>query len=617
MRKKNHYLMILTLLLSVAMPAQMWALSDAAKALCKRQIELYATDSIEAFMDVSERLRAMLEEERDEEQLYNTWFNQVAYTFSNISSNKALTMIDEMKNFANKHDSKYGFYIATFANAWMANFMDMNDRAEELLLQTIDYGERHLLKDNLKLQIYQLLTDIYISRGEAAKSISILDKALQQDDWSNDDRLWLLAEKCNSISSAEPVDTALFMKCYDEMHAFMKKTGYNGTVTLATDCDHAIFTQNFSRLQELAKKISRKDLRLNYEIKAYEGLGQYQKALELYKEKVEWDDSLKNAETRKLTDMSALELQAAKAENEAYTLRLTNHRTILIAIVCGLLLISVFLVIYLRRRQQQIRELKRAYDQLEEVTTQKERIESELRIARNIQMSMVPTTFPDYPGLDLYASMTPAKEVGGDLYSYVMTGDRLYFCVGDVSGKGVPASLFMAQTVRLFRTLAAEDMMPTDIAKRMNNELSEGNDTNMFVTMFIGLLHLDTGGFDFCNAGHNPPIIDIGDGHGDFLDMQRNMALGIFADYDFKGEHIESVKGRSLFVYTDGLNEAEDGQNKQFGEDRMLDFLRHTPFHSARQVTEAMLAEVETHRHGAEPSDDLTLLCLKIMDSTT
>ena len=183
----------------------------------------------------------------------------------------------------------------------------------------------------------------------------------------------------------------------------------------------------------------------------------------------------------------------------------------------------------------------------------KERIESELRIARDIQMSMVPGVFPDSPGLDMHAYMTPAKEVGGDLYGYVMKGEQLYFCVGDVSGKGVPASLFMAQASRLFRTLAAEGMMPADMACRMNNELAENNDRNMFVTMFIGLINLSTGQLEFCNCGHNPPVVD-----GVFLEMEfANMPLGLWEDFNFHGETIEDIRGRQLLVYTDGLNEAE------------------------------------------------------------
>jgi hypothetical protein len=177
------------------------------------------------------------------------------------------------------------------------------------------------------------------------------------------------------------------------------------------------------------------------------------------------------------------------------------------ATAISLLLIIMFLIIYSfhkRKSTHRLRvaheKLQVAYDQLEEATAHRERIESELRIARDIQMSMVPNIFPNREGLDIYAKIEPAKEVGGDLYGYLLMGDDLYFCLGDVSGKGVPASLFMAQATRLFRTLATQHMMPAEIATRMNAALSEDNDQGMFVTMFIGHIDLKKGSMDFCNA---------------------------------------------------------------------------------------------------------------------
>jgi len=205
----------------------------------------------------------------------------------------------------------------------------------------------------------------------------------------------------------------------------------------------------------------------------------------------------------------------------------------------------------------------------------------------------------------MYASMTPAKEVGGDLYGYVLQGDNLYFCVGDVSGKGVPASLFMAQSARLFRTLATEGMMPADIACRMNNELSAGNDSNMFVTMFIGLINLTTGHLLFCNAGHNAPIID-----SDFLPMQNTLPIGILTDYDYQGEELDNIKGRQLFIYTDGLNEAENLSHEQYGDDHLLNMLRSTHCDTAQELVDTLKDSVEAHRSGAEPNDDLTMMCL-------
>lgn len=274
--------------------------------------------------------------------------------------------------------------------------------------------------------------------------------------------------------------------------------------------------------------------------------------------------------------------------------------------VIGFGLIALFLTLYLlyyRHSQKHMARMRAA----------QERIEGELQIARDIQMGMLPRTFPQHEGLDMYASMTPAKEVGGDLYGYLQEGDKLYFALGDVSGKGVPASLFMAQATRLFLTLAKQGMMPAEICTRMNDALSgEDNENGMFVTFWVGLFDLQTGHLDYCNAGHNPPVIGGGDHQGDFLEMIPNAPIGLWPGLEYEGEEMENIKGRALFIYTDGLNEAENRQMEQFGDDRLLDILRHTHFDTAQQVIESLKAEVEKHRDGAEPNDDLTMMCMRI-----
>lgn len=257
--------------------------------------------------------------------------------------------------------------------------------------------------------------------------------------------------------------------------------------------------------------------------------------------------------------------------------------------------------------------LVRYIEELKDTTAQKASIESELNVANSIQMSMLPNVFPDREGLDMYASMIPAKEVGGDLYGYLLRDDNLYFCLGDVSGKGVPASLFMAQVTRLFRTLANQQLSPADICTHMNEALSgDENPTSMFVTLFVGMINLASGHLSFCNAGHNPPVIGGGNHHGDFLEMKPNFPIGVLPGLEFEGEEIESIKGRALFIYTDGLNEAENREHEQFGDERLLDILRNTHFDTARQVIETLAAEVEKHRDGADPNDDLTMMCLRI-----
>ena len=283
------------------------------------------------------------------------------------------------------------------------------------------------------------------------------------------------------------------------------------------------------------------------------------------------------------------------AEREA---KISQQRFIGVTIALVILIISFLIYAWLRHRMAEMR-------------AKQERIDSELRIAREIQMSMVPSKFPKREGLDMYAMMTPAKEVGGDLYGYILQRDKLYFCVGDVSGKGVPASLFMAQVTRLFRTLAAQKMMPDEICTRMNDALSgEDNERCMFVTFFIGLLDIPTGHLIYCNAGHNYPVINVGDDQCAFLKMETNMPIGPMPGMPYVGGEIDSIKGKPLLIYTDGLNEAENNERQLFGNERMLDILRKSKAGNARELIESLAAEVEQHREGAEPSDDLTMMAI-------
>ena len=365
-----------------------------------------------------------------------------------------------------------------------------------------------------------------------------------------------------------------------------------------------------------------------------EGLHRYEELSKLYRRMYFLKDSLNSADTKsQLAEMNSI-LHVDELEREQEQLKMEQERAQFrnMLIIGGLILVAmvvfiVFRIIAARRLkkahdqlQATHEELLTAYDQLEETTTAKERIESDLRIARNIQMGMVPRSFPARPDLDLYGSMTPAKEVGGDLYGYYLAesteegkSDKLYFCLGDVSGKGVPASLFMAQATRLFCTLAAQEMMPAEIATRINNALSgEDNETGMFVTMFLGLLDLGTGHLNFCNAGHNPPVL-LRDGKPEFIEMVPNAPVGIIPELDFEGEEIADITNCPLFIYTDGLNEAENREKEQFSDERLLEIMEQVPFVSSQQTIEMLREEVEKHRDGAEPNDDLTMLCVKFI----
>lgn len=272
-------------------------------------------------------------------------------------------------------------------------------------------------------------------------------------------------------------------------------------------------------------------------------------------------------------------------------------------------------------RQDEIGTLSRSFsnmqtslvsyiDELQRTTAKRERIESELQVARNIQRGMIPREFPSRAGVDLYGEMVPAKEVGGDLYDFFLQDGKLYFCIGDVSGKGIPASLLMAMTRTVFRVAVQKEPPVTEIARELNESLSADNDQIMFVTMFIGVVDLGTGQMDFCNCGHNPPAI-LRD-QAVFVEVEPNVPLGITPGFKFTGQHVDDVRGIPILLYTDGLNEAENEAHEAFGNDRLLEVMGSAPFHDSEELVTRLGAAVKAHVGGAEPSDDLTMLCIQI-----
>jgi len=252
-------------------------------------------------------------------------------------------------------------------------------------------------------------------------------------------------------------------------------------------------------------------------------------------------------------------------------------------------------------------------DELKRTTASKERIESELRIARDIQMGMVPKIFPPFPerdDVDLYAKLIPAKEVGGDLYDFFIEGIKCYFIVGDVSGKGVPASLVMAVTCRLFRTVSAHFQTPAEIVTALNDALAESNESNMFCTFFIGILDLESGHLQYCNAGHNAPVILSPSGEVKFMEVEANLPLGLFGGFPYQGQECTIEKGTSIFLYTDGVTEAENVEKALYSDKRLLQLLDELRKEEPHSMVNDVLKDIECHVSGAEQSDDITIMCL-------
>ena len=252
-------------------------------------------------------------------------------------------------------------------------------------------------------------------------------------------------------------------------------------------------------------------------------------------------------------------------------------------------------------------------DELQKTTANKERIESELRIARSIQMGMVPKIFPPFPernDVDLYAKLIPAKEVGGDLYDFFIEGNKFYFIIGDVSGKGVPASLVMAVTCRLFRTVAAHFQTPAEIVTALNDALAESNESNMFCTFFIGILDLCDGHLQYCNAGHNAPVIISPSCEVKFMEVVPNLPLGLFGGFPYEGQECDIAKGTSIFLYTDGVTEAENNAKALYSDERLLNLLDKQRNSMPQTIVDILLADIDKHVNGAEQSDDITIMCV-------
>jgi len=254
-------------------------------------------------------------------------------------------------------------------------------------------------------------------------------------------------------------------------------------------------------------------------------------------------------------------------------------------------------------------------EELKETTAEKASIESDLRIANGIQMGMLPENFPtrgDRDDVQLYASLTPAKDVGGDLFDFYFRDDKLFFCIGDVSGKGVPASLFMAVTRAVFRTTSAHESKPDRIVSVMNQMIADMNKTNMFVTLFVGVLDLPTGMLHYSNAGHDAPLL-VGAGVGE-LPCDSNIPVGVMPDWDYTLQEAQIYTNTTIFLFTDGLTEATSADFKLFDMERVNDVAVKAlaqQQQEPQQLISLMTEAVHQFVGDAEQSDDLTMMAIQ------
>ena len=574
------------------------------------------------------------------EKYYEVWTHLVnTYIYYNKQKNLALREVQSMFNDALQRNHKYGMGMAYYTMGIVYQNLHNLDESAKSFQKGLDivkqmselplfmpelysyYGD--VLNDQERYRELEILTHSWHSSLETI----ILQHPLSKD---QQDVLWFYysiacgqaALGMDNIWRAERM-LAMAKEMLHEENTYDVVTwqNYMAELRMKQRRYQDAFELNSSRLAKVRDDEDRSEYLATIRQRAQilSAMTRYQEANSLYQEMYGLKDSISNADTQgQLNELNTLfKVDELKMEKE----RARYRYMLYIGCIVGLALV-IFMVIRLmaarrlkvahKKLQKTHEELQATYEWLEYSVKARELVEGDLRVAREIQLGMLPQDFPDRDDVDLYASMSPAKAVGGDLYCYLLLDDLLYFCVGDVSGKGVPAALFMSQATRLFRSNAKQKLLPSIIANRMNDELTEANEQGMFVTMFMGMINLNTGQMQYCNAGHNPPVMISDDGSAAFLEMnETNAPIGMWPELEYAGEVIDDIRSKALFVYTDGLNEAENRQQEQFGDDRLLELLRQTPFESCRQIVETLQQAVEEHRDRAEPNDDLTMLCVR------
>ena len=261
--------------------------------------------------------------------------------------------------------------------------------------------------------------------------------------------------------------------------------------------------------------------------------------------------------------------------------------------------------------------LKQYIENLTSTTAAKERIESELRIARDIQMGILPKLFPAFPDrteFEIFASIEPAKEVGGDLYDFFFV-DETHFCflVGDVSGKGVPAAFFMAVTKTLLKVVAERGLDPGQILSKVNDDLAAENESCMFVTLFLAIIDIETGDVQYANAGHNPPVFMPCGGTPEWIPPLGEPVAGVMDGMQYTTKSMKMGPGDIIFIYSDGVTEAMNPDNELYSDDRLMRFMTEAKEPFAPKLVKSLDASIKAFTHGAEQSDDITMLAMQYM----
>jgi Serine phosphatase RsbU, regulator of sigma subunit len=612
--KKVTYFILLTFLLLTTGASPIVAeeqLPPKLQKLTDEAYRAYSARETDDYFEAVQKVKDATEFSEYQETYYRACSYEAIYMFEYVDRQKGVKMAHDIYHHAKANNSNVGMYFATFALGTIREESGNMGLAEKSFLQALKLKEEYLPEESAA-PCYLGLCEVALRRKSFEEMKEFARKALEEPDIIPMNQITAWSYKC--LARYNQGDSLGFEEAYKERAQLIAEHGGQGG--LFGELINVYQAKNRKQWQlalQRTEKLIHQQNKCAQKASIYEHMGDYRQALYWQKRTRAVIDSIQSSEARSQMNEFDAELSITYAENEVKEQELAKDHMMLTAGGVIATLVITFLGIFGYRSHKHTKHMKMAnsklraaYDKLEETTKAKERIESELRIAREIQKRMLPHVFPRRRDVDLYAMMTPAREVGGDLYGYALIDDLLYFCVGDVSGKGVPAALFMAEVTRMFRTLVDGRLQPEVIAKRLNHALAEDNDQGMFVTMFIGLINLKTGHMTFCNAGHNPPLLD-----GEFMEMEANAPIGLWPGLDYEGEEVSDMHGKTLFVYTDGINEAENANKEQFGDARLQALLKRD-LGDARQTSETIHRAVEEFVGGTEPSDDLTKMCIKM-----
>ena len=612
--KKIARVLFLTLLLLATGASHHWAgeqLPPKLQSITDEAYRAYSARETDNFFKTIQQIKTATEFSEYQETYYRACSYEAIYMFEYVDRQKGVELSHAIYHHAKENKSNIGMYFATFTLGTIREQSGNMGLAEKSFHQALKLKEQYLT-DESAAPCYLGLCETALHRKDYEEVKEYARKALDEPGIIPMNQITAWSYKC--LARYNEGDSLGFEEAYKERAQLIAEFGGQGG--LFGELINVYQAKNRKQWQlalQRADKLIHQQNKCAQKASIYEHMGDLKQALYWQKQTRAVIDSIQSSEARSQTNEFDAELSLTYAENDVKEMKLARDHVMLTAGGVVAALIIAFLVLYGYRSNKHNKHMKatnsklqEAYDQLEETTKVKERIESELRIAREIQRRMLPHVFPRRRDVDIYAMMTPAKEVGGDLYGYALIDDLLYFCVGDVSGKGVPAALFMAEVTRMFRTLVDGRLQPEIIATRLNHALAEDNDQGMFVTMFIGLINLKSGHMEYCNAGHNPPLLD-----GEYMKMEANAPIGLWPEVNFAGEEVADMHGKTLFVYTDGINEAENIHKEQFGEERLRELLQKD-WGDARQTSESIHKAVEEFVGDAEPSDDLTKMCIKM-----